>query len=75
MENSQRFIMEDFEFIEWLRLNCTTKHDFYLTHIEYWWTLNKDYEGSWDGEDVNRYTSKAIYEYYAKTKNDTETKG
>lgn len=57
--------MEDFKFVEWLRLNCTVKMDVYnLTYTEYSWTLNKDYEESWDGEDVRRYTTEQIYNYY-----------
>ncbi len=60
--------MEDLAFTEWLLLNCRVKNDFYIytasAEIKYSWTLNKDYEQSWDGEDVKRYTTQQIYDYY-----------
>lgn len=57
--------MVDLEFVEWLRLNCTIKVDYRMfQQSNYWWSLNADYIDSWDGEDVKRYTSEEIYQYY-----------
>ena len=58
----------DKKFTYWLLNNCTIKQDFYVSGIIMSWTLNKDYEDSWDGEDVKRFNSEEIHDYYLKIK-------
>jgi hypothetical protein len=58
----------DKEFTQWLLYHCTIKQHFNINFINYYWTLNSDYDNSWDGDDVKLYSSDDIYEYYLKIK-------
>jgi hypothetical protein len=51
------------DFINWLLCNCTIKYNIFSSE-PYSWTLNKDYENSWDGDDVPLYNSEQIKKYY-----------
>jgi hypothetical protein len=52
---------ESLKFADWLLINCTIKVVLYSSNVGYYWTLNTDYENSWDGSDVKRYTTEQIY--------------
>lgn len=54
-------------FINWLLYNCTTKVVI-KGQVNYYWTLNVDYENSWDGGDVKLYNTEQIFEYYQNKK-------
>ncbi len=54
----------DLSFTHWLLENTTIKQVLFTNGIRYFWTLNTDYEHSWDGEDVKRYSSEEIFKIY-----------